>query len=824
MADEARVTHDVTIDRRGYLIVPGSKRKSDITPFSPKVRTSDPSYQDFSIIQTEAIRTWHGGRGQLEQQNPYAFYDQSGVDSHIPGQLTLTALGKQTFKTGGLLSIGGIPAKFYLSGTSGNLFAATKGSARDVWIWDNTNTEWDAQTSGMTADPTDMVDFLGKLYVAVGESANARIKNLSAGTWSAGVSGFPANLLAVLENVMYWSDNINELYYAVADPSAAAANRLGPIYVGDTNTYIRGLIVWNNTVYIGKDDGLYTLVDNVARKTTDFSWGRDSNNFHWMKAWNGALYFPILHGLYRLIGGTTQQSVGPNRGTLAYPDGTTSFKAVPSSRVGRVVDIIPTENFLYLLIDGGSGNSQILSSPDGVAWSQVGEVTAASSIAGFYTPQLTTTGALATPNLWYGVGSNVYRNIQPYGTDDPFESSTYQYESTGYLMTSWIDGGLPDIPKAVYEVGLLSEALTSTETVQVAYQLDDLTTWQNLVDDNGNTYAFTFSPIQFILMPEHTVAKRIRFRLTLARGSTTTLTPKVKGLIYRFMARPDAYWSWQLSLRSGRSIRNEYLDQSEPFDPGEIKLLLETARQGRTPIQFADGEMEPGITNLILNPEFRTDTNADGLCDNWNEVGNPVTSLDVTVKRVGLRSQKTVTASSGTEGVESSTLTVVSGTRYTASAYVYVSAGDTVYLELREQGVGSVLASSPLLAADRGRWVRLEATAPATSTSCRLRIVRNSADASLATTFYVSGAQFEITSDNRQSNYSLKASAFCSGDQPKCHWSGQPHASTSVRNSYAIVFVTNVGEVETQRPDPGDRKRGVGDESTIRFTLAEVTG
>jgi hypothetical protein len=241
-------------------------------------------------------------------------------------------------------------------------------------------------------------------------------------------------------------------------------------------------------------------------------------------------------------------------------------------------------------------------------------------------------------------------------------------------------------------------------------------------------------------------------------------------------------------------------------------------------MDWDDGITEPGITNLVLNPQFRLDSNADGLCDNWNKVGNPATSTSMSSKVIGIRSQKVVTASSGTEGIETATITTVSGVRYTASAYIRVpSGGDRVTLELRNHAGSVVLASATYPSDEAGKWVRIECTALATSTSTRVRIVRNGADASVATTYYVSAVQLEITTESRNAEFSNKATTYCDGDQPRCRWNGVPHASTSVRDGTYKVAMTNISATEVTRPSTMERVRGRKPEHRIVFTLAEVT-
>ena len=773
------------------------------------------------------MSSWHHGRGALEWEDPDAFYDSREVDSRIRGQLILTMLQNLTTLTGSA-SIAGNPVKFHLDSTAANLFVAAGGASRDVFQWTNGSTIWAAETAGLAADPTDIIEFLGAIFVAQGEANNVRRK--ASGSWGAGTSGFPAVFFATAGNVLYWCDNINEIYFSVADPTAAAANRQGPIYVGDTNTYIRALRVWDNRLYIGKDDGLYVLQDGRVLKLLDFSFARDANNFRWMKDWQGALYFPILGGLYRLIAGVTLQAVGPNRGAagelelvnIATERDQRTFKSLATTRTGQIVDIVPTDSFLYAVVDGLSGTSQILAF-NGVGWHQVVEGAAANTRirAAFFTSVLASAGSLSIPRLWYGYGTNAYNVMLPDGTDDPYEYSSETYVVDGNLDSPWFTAHLPGVHKEWHDVTMESENFSSTETVQVSYELDDLGAYQNLVDSSGTAYPHTFSPSQTIAFPVRTVSRRIRLRFSLARGSTATETPKVKRVIVRYLVRPDTRYAWQLRLRAGRAIYNPYLRLRERADSAEVRQRLERARDSRSRLTFDDGDLEPGITNRVLNPEFRLDSNSDGLADSWVELGTPTTSLDVTRKQYGLRSQQTVTGASGQEGVETAAITVVVGTRYTASVYLFHRAGDALSLGVSATSGGTFIASVRQTAITTD-FVRLEVTFVATGTTVYLRVARESTDAAAATTYNISAAQLEITPDDRYAVYELMATSFASGEQPRCSWSGAPHASVATRPGTAQVFVTNIGETEIKRPSIAEWIRGVGSEYAVTVTVAEV--
>lgn len=831
---QAGINCDALLDEQGLHFVPNTLRRFDIVPFSPKTRTTNPRYGDFSLANYWVLESWHHGRGAPEWEDPFAFYDSSAVDSRIRGQLTLDPLQLLTTKADAA-SVGGNPVCFRLFTTAASLFLATGGASRDVFAWDNTNGDWDPETSGIAADPTDMLEYQGIIYVATGEANNMRKR--TAGVWADGV--VPADFLAQFGNmVLYRADNINEIYWTVAAvPGATDWN--GPIYVGDTNTQIRSLAVGDGKLYVGKDDGLYYIQDQRAYQLLDMSFARDPNNFKNMKWWQGALYFPILNGLFRLIG-STLQAVGPNLGAAGAVElgigsniNQGTLKSLASGKRGRIVDLTPTDNFLYAVIDAGttgfSGTSQIVAY-NGTGWHQIIEGAASGTRirAAFFTGSLATTGQLTNPRLWFGYGNDPYNIILPLGTEDPFEYSAETYAASGTLDSPSFDAGLANIFKEWVSIQVYSEGLTADETLQISYTLDDMGIGetngqirQNLIDSDGTAYAFTVSPYQKIRLPANTIAKKLQLRLSLARGGTTTLTPKIKKVVVEYMTRPDTRYGWQCILRAGKDIKNSYDNMVVKRDAAEWMQLLMRYRDYRQRVNFDPGNMEPGITNLVLNPSFTLDADGNGLATNWNEVSNPTTTLSVIRKIHGLRSQQVVTASSGTEGVETDSITTVVGTRYTASAYIYLVSGDRVTLEFRNQTGGLVISSTQLTALTT-QFIRIETTGYATTTTSRVRVVRNTGDASAATTYNVNAVQLEITPDRRDATFLEKASQYCDGDQPRSRWSGRPYLSTSIRDATYKVYVTNIGASETARPGIMEMVRGHGAEQRLIVSLAEV--
>lgn len=177
-------------------------------------------------------------------------------------------------------------------------------------------------------------------------------------------------------------------------------------------------------------------------------------------------------------------------------------------------------------------------------------------------------------------------------------------------------------------------------------------------------------------------------------------------------------------------------------------------------------------TNLITNPSFETNTT------NWTAVVASI-ARSATQQRYGAYSLA-ITMTTGTgDGAYYGTISLTSGTTYTASMWVYAPPGMPLKLYFATTA-GVTLMTTRFIGI--GRWQRVIVTYAETSTTTRRVYITK--DASTRTgVVYIDGAQVEAKS---------YPTTYCDGDQPGLvpnqfppaySWSGTPHASTSTRIS-----------------------------------------
>ena len=803
---EAGRTHNVVLGTLGLYADMPNLVKSDITVALPRVVTSAVSrkHQDFSDLDAHGQESFHHGKGDLDFNDPEAFFQSSGVDTRIRGMTMLAPLQSQTYKTGGADGdFNGAPADFTLY--AGNWYLLIKGTAATdnaIYVWDNTNSEWDLLTSGLdtsSGTPGNLEQYNNDLFVAQGEADNYRW--FDGATWANG--NVPARYFKEWDGHLWRADNLNELYYS-DNPDAGAPTWSGAYVIGDTTALITGLSVFQGRLIVRKQDGLYALFYNTEIASPDYQVVtlldlkalRDDDNGKGAANWQGFLYFNTSGGGVSRFDGSTEEPLSPNRGTHDPSRDPREVTFQGTTTKQEFVSMIGTNNWLYAAAKNNtsSDRSEILAY-GGLGWHPLIDPGAdnISIDKAAFIPALSSSGVMANPTLWFNRGENVYYAILPEGTENPADYSGSRYAASGSVTTAWFDATLADLPKTFFNMVVISEnCVIGAQEILVEYEVDRQGTWYTL-----GTVAH--SPSQVLVFPDGslrryaTIAKAIRFRFTLSTTGNTT-TPILRTYFVRFITRPPVRYGWNIPIF--------YEDRARGVDRETETLTKETLqravwafRSRKDAIFFDDGELSPpSLTNALRNPSFETDTDGDGLADRWSKIdGGETTSLNGQYK-VGLgRSQRVVTDATSTMGIVSTdTISIDNGEDGYVSAHVHVASGDAVTIELQNAASGATLASTTV--PEHGEtsldpFIRA-AVAVANSTgapvSARLRIYRAAAAASRGTVFYVDRSELISGTDTNPS--------YIDGEEERCWWGGAPHASESVRQLGYSVYIAGMND------------------------------
>ena len=202
-----------------------------------------------------------------------------------------------------------------------------------------------------------------------------------------------------------------------------------------------------------------------------------------------------------------------------------------------------------------------------------------------------------------------YRLQLPDRTDTPRLATNKNLALSGTLITSYWDGNRPQVPKAFNKLTLVSEDLSSSQTISVAYQVDNDTSWTNI---NSSNATFNSSPSGTIGFNEGVVGKRIRLRFTLSTTSATA-SPVIKGFALHMSWRPPRVKRWQIVGAVEDDVR--LLQGVRHALPGKRMLTnLRSLAEDVSPIAIEDIDGEEHRAHIVslAETQFKVRTGSAG--------------------------------------------------------------------------------------------------------------------------------------------------------------------------------------------------------------------
>ena len=752
------------------------------------------------------------------------------------------------------------------------------------------------------------------LYVAHGESTNmVRLNSNLSTTASVAV---PAKFLASFNGKLWRSDNVNEIYYSAdphTDGSATwtAPNGLNDGTIGDSNYPITGMIVHKSALWVGKWDGIYRI-HNTAQDTSTEVWQVEKvidlthiiSEFNGtaMMSFGGDIYFSVDRTLGK-YDGTTLQYMGPDKGanpgknfyqlqsvydTAIPQEITTEPQSFAAGTVGVVRSLTNDGENIFAAVDsggdvtGGSGQESRIMLYNQSGWHQLYSTEQYHTTyhdAGDYRSRFVAFIPRKGNVGWQNysriiIGNEAVTNAEETGVEkedrilqmyfnrwgsnvlDDVNPSTgvnnLSFESSGYLITSWFDGGLPDIEKTFFDVTIESQNVglgTANNNIKVEYQVDGIggdTVWNELhqVTTVGaaNNDLVTSSPTQKLTFPDNgnldksIYAKKIRLKFTLNRATTGSnynyTTPILKSWGYHFVVRPESRYGWNLAIKAYDNLTDLQRRQVSK-SAQEIRQYLYSKRDQKIPIIFHDGTELPQIKNWVLNPSMEYLTAAEGSAPNGYSSSSATLTTSSKYRAHGSRSMEVEPSTATADSIVTiGTYSCGLGENIFAAANMWIPDGaDSVYLQvlradgatvLAEQVFNSMSASGDygdIYLANHTRWVRgyiFTEDIPA-GEDYIFRLIRKAADAHTTVKYYVDTVEF---AHNGPNNLKLPNYDYVDGDQLRCRWLGTPHNSESVRQSGYQVYIT--GMTESYRY-PEVKQSNTTFDSEISLAIREVS-
>ena len=401
-------------------------------------------------------------------------------------------------------------------------FNSTTYTSRDQRIleWDNTNSYW-VQRYAADYDITDLCVYGNKMYVGFG-SYDTYCYTTDGDTYTdtdliqhhfsyfITAQSLSAGLFTL------WGA-INYELWSTTDPVAGGIAWSGPKYIGESTTNINSLMIHNNMLFIGKPDGLYHLDSSgaVDALLPDMKVAQSSNNFKYHCNYKGELYFSLNTRLGKISSGMSYKVIGP------YHD--IEDIVIKGTCVGLSAD----NNYLYCAMYDGT-NYVIYKGfeieEDKWSWCPIYTTTLAIS-------KMMVSMSGTNTVLWFDRYIYLTRIIL---SDNPLADSSYQFYSSGYVITPWYDAGARDWDKIIsaincecrgYDVNTGGVDLSATVYVSIYYEVNESGTWTLI--DSAYTDNNSGATRKYIDASTLANGKKIRFKILLT-SDDTTITPIVK--------------------------------------------------------------------------------------------------------------------------------------------------------------------------------------------------------------------------------------------------------------------------------------------------------
>lgn len=435
----------------------------------------------------------------------------------------------------------------------GDLYCVTN---RAVWKLDDTNDFWCLQKVHAVITGFEVWD--DRLLIGQGESTAYQYSNAGdATTWTAASGGGnKANRFSKTLNVNgNWaavkSLNDDEIYLTT-DPTGTPTWGTA-VEVGKDDRDIIQLYQLDGTLGVGKEDGFYEYLSLQGNRFANVYPGVefmvDSDNFS-----RGIMYGGFFYTVLGEVGFTRYNGT-------QWEDLSHVIQSPGLSDFGNRVRAFGTDGqWLYLIIEDLNASSLTKQSwlfalkemADGT-WS-VHTLTSLILSDALDCTVFKTSGA---DNRFLYVNGDVngeafvYRMQLPDRTDTPRFGTNADLASEGTLVTSYMDWNRAQVEKSIDRFRIISENLSGSINVAVAYQADNSTTW---VDINSENSTFASSPHDAVTVDSGTTSRRVRFRLTLS-SNVSTSSPVVKGFVLESNWRPPRLKQWNIVADLEEGVR-----------------------------------------------------------------------------------------------------------------------------------------------------------------------------------------------------------------------------------------------------------------------------
>ena len=561
---------DVLINAKPYRIDLTSYQRRDIVDFSPRASTATGasiSYSELGLYQTLTQEDFRHGFGFYRFTDAAGYQRTEGdMDTRHPG-LVMRHTKSVSSETDNNLKNGGVTfgSTFYTWGTD-----AVRKYASGSW-------------SESLGDDTNYL-IVGSGYIFALRNGDRVQKSSDGASWSnAGLDGTPPNdmKIAAMHGGMIWfaQDGTSFVHYDdTEDLSTLEGNGTADanaVTVGPGGLEIKNMLSFANALYVARADGLWVVNQDdefKARQVLNFSAETHADNFRSMVVFQGALYFPIRHRIYRWTGSTIVD-VTPQRLDDTFP----------FNQFAEYDNFISRGNYLYCTAktDETSYTQSILAY-DGVGWHRLMD-----PIAGSTSDEISMM-ALDPANdyIWFHLNKSTdethYIQLRPKSN---FPKESFSTSGNHYWYSSIHDMGFRKVTKSLRSIEFETDNCDANNTISVAYSIDDgsfITT--GLSNPGAGVGVVATSPTVTLTFDDTIEFKKIQFRLAFTAQAAQS--PVLKALSMKYMMRPDTSSGYVFDVIAASGL--EYGGVVDSRTAAEIIADLLTVRASTAPVAFVN--------------------------------------------------------------------------------------------------------------------------------------------------------------------------------------------------------------------------------------------
>ena len=435
-----------------------------------------------------------------------------------------------------------------------------------------------------------------------------------------------ARFLTYWDDRLWGIDSAGQLWYTLTISGTPVNDAKLPVQ----DEYVTDLFVGRDAtgqqiIYASTKTGLYAH-DAFNQRWVETQFQLPFHNFNGIGSvrWRDAIYTPSGLGIYKYVNGNNNAVItvmGPDR-----DDG------LPSAYRGTIKKLTGTHTELLAAVDAttapgaqaatdipwqygatagaashsssvfgeGSGQSSI------IAWNDQGwETKWAAPIADkgkAVDIMLVTNAGKGDYRLWWGFKGQIYHQLIPFDVTNPSQLSAtdgtdYAYDSSGVHETPWFDAQQSEVDKLAIKLKVEVQDASADETVAVSYATNYSTSYTALTTITSTTLGATEGTQTFLLpsssSPVGVGFRSIKFKLTFARGSTTSNSPDVVSLSLEYRKKLDAKW--------GHAVE---VDLNKPYkgnDPMGLRSALVSSIESNTLQEFTYRDDSGGTRNYYVD-------------------------------------------------------------------------------------------------------------------------------------------------------------------------------------------------------------------------------